>query len=460
MPRFAGLKGTIEAREADLPLVICTARGFGQIVFLAADLDTPPLAQWSDSPLLAARLLDLPVSSGGEVEELSAGTKFGYTDMAGQLRSALDQFAGVWLAPFWVVAALVVVYILLIGPADYFFLRKVVGRMQWTWLTFPAVVLVFSLAACVLAYWLKGDRLGVNQIDLVDVDAASGSVRGTSWMNVFSPRTESFDLSVEPRLSMPAEVRTSRRHCLAWLGLPGKGLGGMDPPAASPVVGSGRYEFAPAPGRAARPADSGLVHPQPDGPLAPLGRSSRSANKRAAGRPDRRGPEPGRHDHQQAEVSAVEVHLGLRPLGLRVETAPAGAGGPVGDDDAAERVANPPDRPPDGGGKRRRKTTARKSAVYDQGSTDASYVLRTMMFYEAAGGQRYTGLVNDYQRFTDLSELLKTGSAILVGQAARRPARGRRRAAPRRPHHWRRAEGPAHRPLPLHTAGEKRAIHD
>ena len=215
VPRLAGIKGTIEAREADLPLVIRTARGFGQIVFLAADLDAPPLAQWSDGPLLAARLLDLPVSGSGEVEELSAGTRFGYNDMAGQLRTALDQFAGVRLVPFWVVASLVVVYILLIGPADYFFLRKVVGRMQWTWLTFSALVLVFSLAACTLAYWLKGNRLGVNQINLVDVDAASGLVRGTSWMNIFSPRTESFDLSVEPRTVGDSRTPVSRRHCLA-----------------------------------------------------------------------------------------------------------------------------------------------------------------------------------------------------------------------------------------------------
>ena len=38
------------------------------------------------------------------------------------------------------------------------------------------------------------------------------------------------------------------------------------------------------------------------------------------------------------------------------------------------------------------------------------------MFYEAAGGRGYTGLTNQYQRFVDLRELLKTGRAILVAQ--------------------------------------------
>ena len=63
---------------------------------------------------------------------------YGYNDLAGQLRSALDRFDGVRLVPFWLVAGLIVVYLLLIGPGDYFFLRKLVGRMEWTWLTFPA----------------------------------------------------------------------------------------------------------------------------------------------------------------------------------------------------------------------------------------------------------------------------------------------------------------------------------
>ena len=58
-----------------------------------------------------------------------------------------------------------------------------------------------------------------------------------------------------------------------------------------------------------------------------------------------------------------------------------------------------------------------ESTPYDQASTDLCYILRMMMFYKEAGGRRYTGLWNDYQDFVDLSDLLKTGSAILVAQA-------------------------------------------
>ena len=56
----------------------------------------------------------------------------------------------------------------------------------------------------------------------------------------------------------------------------------------------------------------------------------------------------------------------------------------------------------------------RPSEMYNR---DASYILRIMMFYEKAGGRNYTHLSNDYQSFVDLSNLLKTGRAILVADA-------------------------------------------
>jgi hypothetical protein len=57
-----------------------------------------------------------------------------------------------------------------------------------------------------------------------------------------------------------------------------------------------------------------------------------------------------------------------------------------------------------------------ESTPYDQSSADIPYILRTMMFYEAAGGRSYTGLGNAYQDFVDLSALLKADRAILVTQ--------------------------------------------
>ncbi|MGD0516683.1 MAG: hypothetical protein ABSA26_04040, partial [Thermoguttaceae bacterium] len=116
--KLADIQGVIEAREIDLPLVVRTARGLGQIVFVAADLDREPLGKWSDRPLLMAKLLDLPAGRGEEQSGDAALMHNKYTDLSGQLRSALDVFTGVRTIPFWFVASMVIFYILLIGPGD------------------------------------------------------------------------------------------------------------------------------------------------------------------------------------------------------------------------------------------------------------------------------------------------------------------------------------------------------
>ena len=210
--KLADVEGIVEAREADLPLIVRTPRGLGQIVFVAADLDQGPLDKWGDRPLLLAKLLDLPPGRGQEPSDNAALMHNRYTDLSGQLRSALDEFTGVRTIPFSFVALLIIFYILLIGPGDYFFLRKIVRRMEWTWLSFPIIVVVVSGAAYLLAYYLKGDQLRVNQADLVDVDAASGRMRGATWLNVFSPQMESFNFSIEPRSLDGGTIPFSRMY--------------------------------------------------------------------------------------------------------------------------------------------------------------------------------------------------------------------------------------------------------
>jgi len=70
---------------------------------------------------------------------------------------------------------------------------------------------------------------------------------------------------------------------------------------------------------------------------------------------------------------------------------------------------------------RKGKDYRQESTPYDLASRDLAYILRTMMFFEAAGGERYTGLTNTYQGFVDAEGLLKTGRAILVGRAPGEP---------------------------------------
>jgi hypothetical protein len=86
----------------------------------------------------------------------------------------------------------------LIGPGDYFFLKKVLKRMELTWITFPTIVVTVSLVAYYAAYLLKGNDLLVNKIDVVDIDQAAGLARGNTWISLFSPQNRDYTLRTIP----------------------------------------------------------------------------------------------------------------------------------------------------------------------------------------------------------------------------------------------------------------------
>ena len=202
VPKLTDVGGRIEAyaglQPRDLPLVVRTPHGFGEV-------DVRGLRSW---PATAGRL-ERPARScstgccGGSVPNSARPTRKRWarsrrwaSSTSRPVARALDQFQGVELVPFWLVALLSTLYIACIGPLDYFLVKRVLRRMEATWLTFTLTVVLFSAGAFALAYGLKGRELVVNQVDVVDFDAESSLVRGTTWLNLYSPRIDTYDLSL------------------------------------------------------------------------------------------------------------------------------------------------------------------------------------------------------------------------------------------------------------------------
>ena len=412
VPRLVEVRGVVEAREADLPLVVRTARGFGQVLFVAADLDQPPLSRWKDRPRLLAKLLDLPATRRDDQEQDFAVMRYGYDDLSGQLRGALDQFEGVRVVPFGLVAAAIVVYIAMIGPGDYFLLKRVLRRMELTWITFPAAVVAVSLAAYAAAHWLKGDELRMNQAEVVDVDVATGRVRGTAWFNLFSPRVDAFDLALAPRppFDLGGAAATEGRgpeSLMGWLGLPGRALGGMNPRAQGPLLWTDAYSFTPG------------LSAMRDVPIQAWSTKSFTARWQAAA-PETLAADLAEVDDAPAgtirnllDVALTDCLLAYRGWAYRLgELAP-------GETFLLTAHAPRSELRTVLTGRRyvqEEKTLRQRITPYDRASVDPDYILNIMLFHEAAGGSRYTDLSNAYQPFIDFSSLLKADRAILVGR--------------------------------------------
>lgn len=189
---------------ANHPLVVRGPAGFGRVTLIGVDVDGKLFADWQDRGLFWVRALDLRSQRAETVAGPSmggSGTRFqtsGVTDLASQLRVAMEQFSGVALVPFGWIAFLAFLYIVAIGPGDYLFLRRILGRMELTWITFPLMVAAASALAYYAAQRLKGNELRINKVDLVDVDQAAGLARGRSWATLFSPGNRDYDLGFWP----------------------------------------------------------------------------------------------------------------------------------------------------------------------------------------------------------------------------------------------------------------------
>ena len=417
--RLVNLTGQVDAyvgaSAEELPLVVRGVRGLGELVFVAVDLDKPPLRSWKGQADFVRKLVRFdPAAVDTEQSQSYAVMNRGYDDLAGALVKRLgESFADVTTPPFIVVVGLVLLYLLLIGPGDYFFVKRVLKRMEATWITFPLIVIATSIAAYWLAHYLKGDQLRINQLEIVDIDAASGACRGVMWTELFSPRAERYNLTVLPKLpdGTPLDAGTvgADQTLVAWMGLPGAGLSGMQ---GSGAQGGGwfssRYEFSPRlmeidglpvqvwSTKSLTARWDGKAQTGIEAELTPTDDLvvGRITNTWDAALHDCRllyGTWAWRLGELEPNQS-IEIDDQLAPRKLRT----------LMRDNFELRDEN--------------MEAWERAAQIEQVSPQG--LAEFMMFAHALGGPKYTQLVNNYQGFVDLSHLLDDGRAILLCQTS------------------------------------------
>lgn len=203
------------------PSVVEGSYGFGKVTLVAFDVDRGPFIDWENRYDFWTALLELQALDTRQRDTWGMRSE----DVGEVLANSLETFSDVTMVPFLWVAGLILAYIMLIGPVDYFVLKKVVKRLELTWITFPVIVLTVSVLAYLTANYLKGDELRVNKIDVIDVDASRQRISGSTFFSIFSPRLQNFDITLRP-----AGVGDFVKDTLAlsWLARPGFGARGLD----------------------------------------------------------------------------------------------------------------------------------------------------------------------------------------------------------------------------------------
>lgn len=149
------------------PLIVRRTLGSGVIDYLTVDPGLAPLRGW-------AGLSDLWYTLHTARDPVPGWAR-GFTDwMAAQ--AAVEILPGFDPLPDALPLLLfLLTYIALIGPINYLVLSRI-NRREWAWVTIPALILAFSIAAYLLGTRIRGSDATLNQLSVVqsfpDVDRA------------------------------------------------------------------------------------------------------------------------------------------------------------------------------------------------------------------------------------------------------------------------------------------------
>ena len=402
----------VEMLEAETPLFVERPVGLGTVAFFAADLSTPPFSNWTGRGVLWTELLGT-TTAGAATASAPVYVKRGYRDVSGQLRSANDIFDDVASPSFALALILMFVYLLAVGPLDWFLAKKGFKRPSATWATFPAFVLLFGALAVWTTSATRTSEPRLNQVDLIDVDVESGVVRNVSWFGLYSPQDGRRDLTFAPgdasAFGKDAKFVDAPTATLTPLPLSGDGVGGAEQQTFAPRVWNVPYS-----GDANEATSTRLE----DVPF--LARSSKSFVGRWSGR--------------LTELPRGDLYddgLGLRgtivnPLDVPIYSAfvlySGGAyslGTLAPGETKLERSAIRLETSRVLNEHRSSVPTARAerwiSTDYNVASRRVPYILRAASFYELGGGVDNYGLEKRLQGDVDLSDLIRCGRAVVYG---------------------------------------------
>lgn len=417
-------QGEVLAGSRDEGLLVRAPYGLGEVTVLALDLTQAPLANWTELPVLAKRLAEVspePTAVAGAQSRSPQLSSTGITDLATQLHAVQENFASVNRPSPWLAMGLLVALLLVIGPLDYFVVHRLIKRPRGTWVTFPIWIGLFTVLSIWLASRWNGDAFAINQLSLVNVDAASATCHQRLWTNVYSPTTGRRTVDVGSKIG-GAGAATSADKLSGWAGVPETAFGGMLR-QASLRVGNGDYsqtDHRTIEGLPLMEWTSKSLQTDIHGAATSLVDSDLRSNGfgQLAGTITHRLPgaiedwflvygnrvyrhKKNRDDAATIPLAAQQVFRidqpNVFPRELRAFLTGRVATGTQKTGSQAADAAN-------------------QFIAYDTMSRDPAGILRILTFHDEVGAAKYTGLTNRVLVSQDMSHLIRLGRAVLFGR--------------------------------------------
>ena len=166
--------------------------GAGRTILIGSDLATEAYRTWEGSPRIWSRLIPTTLS----LEQFFGGGFPIAEEALNSMTQALSNLPSLEVPPAELLLAVIVGYILLIGPISYLILRRI-DRRELAWVTAPVLVVLFTACSFGIGNSMKGSDVITNQISLIRTSTAGGAATVQTYAGIFSPQRSSYDLRVE-----------------------------------------------------------------------------------------------------------------------------------------------------------------------------------------------------------------------------------------------------------------------
>ena len=142
-------------------------------------------------------------------------------EATGQLQDHLGDVPGAGRFGFSYVAYMVLGMMLLVGPVDWFVLKRL-GRQPWTWVTTTGWIGLITVGALSVAKVFKSGDLHFNTVEMID-QADDRVVGRVAMAGLYSPKTTNYHLEAPPAAGSPATGGTATGGAAAGQAAPPPG---------------------------------------------------------------------------------------------------------------------------------------------------------------------------------------------------------------------------------------------
>jgi hypothetical protein len=184
--------GKVLIGDETAPLAIEALRGRGEITVLTFNPEREPFLSWKNRPWFWSKLAEVP---GRAYLEPNGGVAASGLSSDG-IFQAMIETKQVRKLPLGWLLALLVAYLLVIGPVDQYWLKKI-NRQMLTWITFPCYVVFFSALIYFIGFHLRAGELEWNELNVVDIlpDNQRAVLRGQTYVSIYSPNNAHYPLA-------------------------------------------------------------------------------------------------------------------------------------------------------------------------------------------------------------------------------------------------------------------------